>query len=151
MPTARLARAALLALASLLAAPAFALGDPWTDLGQSLAGTTGAPLLAGSGSLAGGTQTMLSLSNARPGAPAVLVAGLSALAAPFKGGVMVPALDVLVNGTTSGTGAITLSATWPPALPGGIQLWIQWWISDPAGPSGFAASNALLATSPRLP
>ena len=151
MPTVRPARAALLALAFLLAAPALALGDPWTDLGQSLAGTAGAPLLSGSGSLAGGTQATLALSGARPGAPAVLVAGLSALGAPFKGGVMVPALDVLVNATTSGTGAIALSAAWPPALPGGAGVWFQWWIVDAAGPAGLAASNALLGTTPPPP
>jgi hydroxyacylglutathione hydrolase len=150
MTTGRIVRASLLALTA-LATPAFALGDPWSDLGQSLAGTTGAPLLAGSGSLAGGTLATLSLSNAQPVAPAVLVAGLSALGAPFKGGVMVPALDVLVNGTTSGAGAIALSATWPPALPGGTGIWFQWWIVDGAGPAGLAASNALLATTPPPP
>jgi hypothetical protein len=30
----------------------------------------------------------------------------------------------------------------------GLQFWFQDWIPDPAGPAGFAASNALLATVP---
>ena len=121
---------------------------PWTDLGHALAGATGAPLLVGTGTLAPSTAVSLALTNAKPQAPALIIVGASALGAPFKGGVLVPAVDLLAQFTTGATGAITLSTTWPPALPGGIQLWIQWWISDAAGPSGFAASNALLATSP---
>ncbi|HZL99000.1 MAG TPA: MBL fold metallo-hydrolase [Planctomycetota bacterium] len=141
----------ILLAALLAAAPASALGDPWTDLGQSLGGTSGAPLLQGSGSLAAGTQATLALTNARPGSPAVLVVGLSAIDAPFKGGVMVPALDALIALGTGPTGAIPLSASWPAGLPGGTGLRFQWWISDPAGPAGFAASNALLGTTPPPP
>jgi len=121
---------------------------PWTDLGHALAGVTGAPLLVGTGTLAPSTAAALALTNARPNAPALLIIGLSALNVPFKGGVLVPALDVIAQLATGASGAITLSTTWPPAIPGGAQIWIQWWISDPAGPSGFAASNALLATTP---
>jgi DNA-binding beta-propeller fold protein YncE len=121
---------------------------PWTDLGHALAGSTGAPLLVGTGTLAPSTPAALVLTNARPNAQALLIIGLSALNAPFKGGVLVPALDAITQLATGASGAITLSTTWPPALPGGTQIWVQWWISDSTGPSGFAASNALLATTP---
>jgi len=123
-------------------------GGPWTNLGHALAGVAGAPLLVGTGTLVGGTPLSLALTGAKPAAPALLVIGLSALEAPFKGGVLVPHLDALASFTTNGAGAVTLGATWPPALPGGVKLWIQWWISDAAGPAGFSASNGLLATSP---
>src|SRR5262245_60580039 len=103
------------ALALTLAHPAAALpaGDPWTDLGQSLAGGSGAPLLTGSGSLAGGTTATLLLTNAKPSAPALLVVGLSPLNAPFKGGVMVPALTLTLNLITGAGGSIQSSSTMP--------------------------------------
>ena len=142
--------AALLSLIVARALPALP-SDPWMDLGQSLAGTSGAPVLAGSGSLAGGTLATLALSNAQPGSPALLVVGLTSLGLPFKGGVMVPSLDVLIGATTSPAGAITVSATWPGSLPTATHVWFQWWISDAGGPAGFAASNALLATTPPPP
>jgi DNA-binding beta-propeller fold protein YncE len=121
---------------------------PWTNLGHALPGVKGPPLLVGTGTLLGGAPMSLALTNAKSTAPALLVLGLSALEAPFKSGVLVPHLDALASLTTNGSGAITLSATWPPGLPGGVKLWMQYWISDAAGPAGFAASNGLLATSP---
>jgi hypothetical protein len=120
----------------------------WSDLGQALAGTSGAPILAGSGALLAGAPTSLSLSSARPNAVAVLVIGLSALNAPFKGGVLVPQADVLVSPLPTGpAGLVVLSAAWP-LLPSGFTVYFQHWISDPAGPQGFAASNALSGTVP---
>jgi glyoxylase-like metal-dependent hydrolase (beta-lactamase superfamily II) len=140
-----------LLVATFAAAPAAALGDPWTDLGQALPGVTGAPLLQGSGSLAGNTLATLALSNAAPSSLAMLVVGLNALNAPFKGGVMVPDLDVVVILGTNPSGSINLSANWPNSLPSGTEVWFQWWINDAAGPAGFAASNALLGTTPPPP
>ena len=49
----------------------------WFDLGNALAGISGPPALAGFGSLATGDPITLSLSNARPGAPAFLFLGFS--------------------------------------------------------------------------
>jgi hypothetical protein len=77
------------------------------------------------------------------------VIGLSTLHAPFKGGVMVPELDVLITGlVTNGSGSLVLSATWPSGLPSTVTAYYQYWIADPAGPAGFAASNALSGTTP---
>ena len=41
--------------------------DPWTDLGQALAGAAGAPSLEAIGSLADDTQVSLSVHDAAPG------------------------------------------------------------------------------------
>jgi glyoxylase-like metal-dependent hydrolase (beta-lactamase superfamily II) len=141
-------------LGALLAASApvaLAGGGAWTELGAALPGAGGAPALAGSGSLAGGTLATLTLTGAAPGAPATLVIGLSQLAAPFKGGTMVPQPDVLLPFTTGAGGGVALSAAWPAALPPGTQSFFQWWIADAGGPAGFAASNALLGTVPEPP
>jgi glyoxylase-like metal-dependent hydrolase (beta-lactamase superfamily II) len=141
--------AALLSLVVARAVPALP-GDPWTDLGQSLAGAGGAPLLTGSGTLAGGTTATLLLTNAKPFAPTLLVVGLSALNAPFKGGVMVPQLGLTLNLITSAGGAIQSSSIMP-SLPSGSQFWVQYWVHDETGPAGFTASNALLGTIPQPP
>jgi hypothetical protein len=61
-----------------------------------------------------------------------------------EGGVMVPAVDVLVTGLLTGpTGALSLSTTWPAALPVGFDLLMQVWIADASAPAGWAASNGL--------
>ena len=124
--------------------------SPWTDLGMGLAGTAGqTPLLVGSGELLADTQATLSLSNCLPGANVYLVAGFSELSAPFKGGVMIPSVDLL-RGPFSATGAgeFEVSVTWPAGVPSGFESWFQAWVQDAGGPAGFAASNGLMAVSP---
>ena len=73
----------------------------------------------------------------------MLFVGLSELGAPFKGGTLVPAVDLLVPLTTDAAGGTSLQATWPAGIPPGFNFWVQVWIADPGGPVGFAASNGL--------
>jgi len=121
----------------------------WTDLGQGLAGTLGTPSLVGLGPLTPGSTVASLLTNVVPNTVATLVVGLSAVHAPFKGGVWVPSLDVLVPGLPTGPlGYIHLPTTWPSGVPTGTQFYLQYWMQDPAGPKGFSASNALRATTP---
>jgi hypothetical protein len=62
---------------------------------------------------------------------------------------MVPTPSLILSGlTTSGAGALALSATWPAGIPPGFGAVFQYWIHDPAGPAGFAASNGLEAVVP---
>jgi len=119
----------------------------WDDLGDGLAGANGVPVLAGEGAPCAGGEVSLSVTDALGGTTATLVVGVSALEVPFKGGVLVPAPDVLVAGLPTGpAGALTLVATWP-ATPPGITLLVQAWIQDPAGPQGLSATNAVSATT----
>lgn len=120
----------------------------WTDLGLALGGTHGPPRGFGAGSLEGGTPMSLTLADARESATAYLVVGLTQLGAPFKGGVMVPQPDALVALPTGPAGTIVLQATWPSGLPSGLSSYFQWWIADPLGPLGFAASNGFSGTTP---
>ncbi len=122
--------------------------DPWADLGDGLSGIAGTPRLSGHGSLLAGHSMSLSLENAAPGADAFLIAGFSAIHAPFKGGVFVPARDLVADFAVGPTGTLKLDALWPEGLLPGTPLWMQYWIADAAGPFGFAASNAVKATSP---
>ncbi|MFT7465423.1 MAG: hypothetical protein ACI9EF_003790, partial [Pseudohongiellaceae bacterium] len=87
----------------------FALGAPqpiWTDQGSSLAGVSGSPFLQGCGTLVGGSQNSVDLSNAAPSALAGLFLGLSSAPVPFKGGTLLPAplfAPVLLNTSVTGT------------------------------------------------
>ncbi len=123
--------------------------DPWFDLGHALAGTTGDPLLQGVGPLTDGSDNSLDLTNALPGSTTSIIVGFAALEIGFKGGLLVPSPDVLVIGLPlDGTGALSIPFVWPSGVPSGVSLWFQHWISDPAGPKGFAASNGLKAITP---
>jgi hypothetical protein len=123
--------------------------SPFSDLGFALAGSKGEPELTGIGTLAGGTPLSLRVTSAQPFAPARLIVGTQLLQAPFKGGVLVP-LPILVLPPlpTNALGQLVFSTTWPPALPSGISLYAQAWITDAAGPAGLAATNGLKLTTP---
>ena len=121
----------------------------FTNLGHALAGTQGNPTLGGAGCLTGGSTVTLSLTRARPGASTTLLIGASALNAPFKGGILVPNPTLQIFGlVTNPAGALTLSGTHPMGLPSGANIFYQFWIPDPLGPVGFAASNGMAATMP---
>ena len=123
---------------------------PWISLGGGLAGQAGvAPLASASGDLSAGSTASLSLSDALPGSTVFLVAGLSQLGLPFKGGTLCPAPDVILSGLTAdGSGHLTAAGPWPAGVPSATQLFWQFWVADAAGPVGFAASNCLQATTP---
>ncbi|MGQ0552444.1 MAG: hypothetical protein ACT4PU_04425 [Planctomycetota bacterium] len=121
----------------------------WADLGHALEGTQGEPQLVGQGNLCPSAPGALLLSSAKPGGSAFLVTGLSSAWLPFRGGLLIPDPDFLILALPlDGTGAANLPFTFPNGVPAGLQLWFQAWIPDRAGPVGFAASNALLATVP---
>ncbi|RKY21340.1 MAG: hypothetical protein DRQ55_04615 [Planctomycetota bacterium] len=126
--------------------------DPWQDLGLGLAGVSGVPSLAGTGSLITGEAFELSLTNTVPSSTAFLIMGLARIDVAFKGGVLVPAfeapLGLFLPLATDATGGVTISDTWPGGLPAGTELFLQYWMSDASGVKGFAASNALVAWVP---
>ncbi|MFT7463548.1 MAG: putative HAF family extracellular repeat protein [Pseudohongiellaceae bacterium] len=123
--------------------------NPWTDLGSGLAGVNGVPVLEGTGSLAGGTAVSLDVSNGAPSANSWFVAGFTRIDAPFKQGILVPALDLLVGPLPlDGSGSVALPFTWPNGAPSGVSLFVQGWIVDGAGPAGWAASNGIEGVTP---
>jgi len=126
------------------------LSADWHVLGQGLDGTNGQPWFMGGGDLVAGQSIDLELERALPNTPAYLTYGLAKLNAPFKGGTLVP--DVFaptgnfMSLATDPQGSISISSTWPPGVPSGIELYMQYWIDDPGGPAGFSASNAIRGT-----
>ncbi|MFT7464746.1 MAG: hypothetical protein ACI9EF_003105 [Pseudohongiellaceae bacterium] len=121
----------------------------WTDLGNGLAGSTGVPVLTGSGPLTAGSFNPIELSNTLPLTSTFFIAGFSALNAPLKGGILVPTPDILIAGIpTDATGGWSLSSAWPPGVPTGFLTYWQTWIPDAAGVVGFAATNGLSSQTP---
>jgi len=120
----------------------------WGDVGQALIGSNGEPSLSAIGTLFPNDLVTLSLSNARPFASATLVIGFSSINAPFKGGVLVPAINIVFGQTTDFFGEAIFGGLWPSGVPSGFVTYFQYWIMDDAGPVGFAASNGLSGASP---
>ncbi|MCB9897052.1 MAG: hypothetical protein H6825_03495 [Planctomycetes bacterium] len=120
----------------------------WTDLGNGLAGAGGEPLLVGTGMLGPDAPTSLDLTNANGSATAALFVGLSAINAPFKGGTIVPAPDLVVIVTTPPTGEIPLAFVWPDTAPVGVPIYLQWAIQDAGAPVLVALSNAISGQTP---
>jgi hypothetical protein len=119
------------------------------SVGTGLAGTNGVPELIAGGTLEAASPLTFKLNEARPNAVAHFIVGFAALNAPFKGGTMVPAPSLIISGLpTDDHGQFLLDATFPPGAPGGVSLYFQYWVTDPAGPQGFAASNGVVGVTP---
>ncbi|MCB9898893.1 MAG: SBBP repeat-containing protein [Planctomycetes bacterium] len=127
----------------------FDLG-PWTDLGHGLAGFGGtAPVLSSEAALQPGSAGSIDLAGARPSSLAFFALGLDEIDAPFKFGTFVPEPLVLAPAVTDPQGSVSIPfASWSAGIPAGSTLCMQWWIVDPDGPFGYAASNGLLAVTP---
>ncbi|GJM22993.1 MAG: hypothetical protein DHS20C15_29080 [Planctomycetota bacterium] len=122
---------------------------PWVSLGQSLPAGALAPKFVGTGTLEPGSNARVELRDGLPLANAWMVLGLSELNAAFKGGVMCPAVDVLLGPfSLDASGEFGANFNFPAGVPSGTELFLQGWVSDPSGPLGFSASNCMLATTP---
>jgi len=127
----------------------FAL-PPWTNLGNGKAGTGGLfPRLTGTGTLITGSTGSLELTHAKPGALWYLFIGFAEGYVPFKGGTFVPfPAPVTVVLPTLPDGSLPLA--WPawPALPQGLTVVFQGWISDAGATKGASATNGLRGVVP---
>ncbi len=118
----------------------------WRGLGESLSGSSGRSGLGGYGELTSDGTVTLIIDRMQAFTSTFLVVGFSELAAPLKGGVLVPAVDILFDGlVTDATGRIEVPTTLPPAIPADVEIYLQAWQPDIAG--GFTATTALLGTT----
>jgi hypothetical protein len=120
----------------------------WNDRGNGLAGSSGTPVLTGSGNLLAGESLDLDLSGALPSSLSFWFVGFAALNLPFKGGTLVPAVDFLVFLPTDPAGELAVSVPLSASLPPGTEVLFQVWQADPGGPAGFSASNAVRGLVP---
>ena len=125
-----------------------AICNGWIDMGYSVQGSNGFPSLQGTGTLSVGQQGALTLTDARPGALAVLFVSFTAAPTPFFSGTLIPVPPQLeLSLFTDGAGEIALPFVWPAGLPAGFDIYLQYGIDDPGALSGVALSNALWAES----
>jgi hypothetical protein len=133
------------------ASEAFGLtaSEAWTDIAGQVSGLNGYPVLSGTGTMIGGTNISVDLTNARPSSSGVILIGASKLSFPFFGGILVPNAVLNAPFVTSPTGTFFLGpVAWPVGVPAGINLYWQEVVSDAAAPFGLAFSNALVSTTP---
>ncbi|MHC5209356.1 MAG: PQQ-dependent sugar dehydrogenase [Planctomycetota bacterium] len=124
--------------------------NAFTGLGCELAGTNGAPVLHGEGTLAIGSPGALVLTNGNPSSAGALFASIGLGSANFKGGV-VKTIPLLLNlpVATDGNGDLTLAwLAWPPGVPSGTTLGFQIALQDAGAPVGVSLSNALAGLVP---
>ena len=123
-------------------------GAPFVNLGFGQAGASGVPSLTGTGTLKPGSPYSLDLTSAAPNAAVGLAVGFSANCFNAFGTTIVPALDSLVGGLmTDGTGALSVSDTWPVTFPAGTSFYYQMAVIDPTAPFGIAFSNAMAGST----
>ncbi|MCB9899687.1 MAG: VCBS repeat-containing protein [Planctomycetes bacterium] len=126
----------------------YGTGSPFLDLGFPLAGQEGWPIQLADGSLHPGSTWSLQLCNALPSGLAAFVIGGDLLGMKFRGGMLVPSPDVIVWGLpVDPTGRLVTTGVWP-GTPSGLTFFVQWWIADPGGPQGWAASPGLRVRVP---
>ena len=106
------------------------------------------PSLTASGSLLPSTPLDLAIGGGGPGGTALVVAGSSSLHLPFKGGLLMPAPELVVPFVLDGAGGLQIATTWPPGVPSGVSLWLQAWLPDETALTGFLASPSLSFTPP---
>jgi hypothetical protein len=125
----------------------------WANEGFALGGVSGEPALRAEGSLWPLEPVRVTVMNTVPNGLGYLMYGLAAIHAPFKGGVVVPQFYPPFGNAfpwpLSPLGDATLTVPMPPSIAvSGLDLYLQVWILDPAGPAGWAASNAVKGTFP---
>jgi hypothetical protein len=123
----------------------------WDDVGGNLPFGPGLPepSLAAQGQLVAGHSIGIALSHMQQFQPTILIVGISALDAGFKGGTLWPSPDLVIPGlVTGGSGGFSLATTWPASVPTGFSIWAQSWAPDSGVPQGFCASNGVHATAP---
>jgi hypothetical protein len=104
-------------------------------------GSEGVPQMLAQGEPSVGQPVSFTLDGALPGAPAILIVGLSELGAKFKSGTLVPHPDWFSPIVFVGAGgAASLGGNWPAGAPAGTPFWFQWWLADPGAAKGWAGT-----------
>jgi hypothetical protein len=123
-------------------------GGPLLDLGHAKSGSSTWPTMIAAGEFQGGDAASFHMYEVwgMGVAQVVLVAGLSQAYAPFHGGVMVPAVDLVLGPfAVNGSGEVELSLHWPQGIPSGTVLTLQYWN---AFQTQYSATSAVQVTTP---
>ena len=122
---------------------------PVTDMGGASVGSSGKPVLTGSGPLTPASPLTITLANAKPGAPLLLWLTFTSSPAAIFGGTLYPLPNpISFTFVANPTGGLTLPTTWPPGIPAGADLFLQFLVKDTGAATNFVLSNALKLTTP---
>ena len=106
------------------------------------------PRLSGAGPLKPNTLVTLFAQDVPANGLVTLVAGLVRIDLPFRGGVLVPAPDLVLPGFASASdGSLEVSFLLPHNVPMGTDFYLQGWAAEPLSPTGLVSTNGLQATS----
>src|SRR5262245_29394799 len=108
----------------------------------------GKPWLFMHGNMSSGLPWTVRVDHGLPDNLALLCLGLSAVSLPFKGGVLVPAADLVVSVVLDASGVFEQSADAPAGITPVLSLWLQAWMPDAAGPKGWSATRAQMSPPP---
>jgi hypothetical protein len=123
-------------------------GSPWLDVGGSLTGSNGFPIMLADVPLVAGEPYSIRLENGLPNGAGKLFVGLAPLFAPFKQGVMVPTPAFIFGPALLDAGGAVEFAGLFPAGASGAEIWMQWWMPQAGGPAAWAASSGVRAQVP---
>ena len=122
---------------------------PFTDMGGASVGSSGKPVLTGSGPLTPASPLTIALANAKPGAPTLLwLTFSSSPTAKFGGTLYALPNPISFSFVANGAGGLSLPTTWPAGIPAGTDLFLQFLIKDTGAATNFVLSNALKLTTP---
>ncbi|RKY21764.1 MAG: hypothetical protein DRQ55_03205 [Planctomycetota bacterium] len=123
----------------------------WVNLGSAWQPVPGSiePSLSAGGDLSGHSWVHYFVDTDVSTSSITLVVGLAQIDLAFRGGVLVPAPDLLVEGfSTNASGHLRMSFIIPDILPPELDLYHQVWIVDGSAPGGLVATNGLRGTTP---
>jgi len=109
------------------------------DLGFALTGSNGTPAQSITFVKPAVRVAVTSAPKNRPG---LVVIGARQAPMPFLGGTLVPSPDIAAPIVADANGDVATLFPAPGSFPTGVTVYVQSWFLDPAGPKGFAATNA---------
>ncbi len=123
-------------------------GD-WTNLGGGSPGVGGLPTLNATGTLVPGTAFQIDLTNAPPSV--LMLAWLAFDPTPiavFGGTLHATPYDLQFLRVSDGAGSFSEGGLWPPGVPAGTELTLQFLVQDVSVLAGITLSNGERATAP---
>ena len=123
--------------------------EEWTNLGGGSPGSGGVPALTANGTLVVATPFQIDLANAPPSA--LMLAWLAFDPTPIAalGGTLhASPADVQFFRVSDGAGALSEGGPWPPGVPPGTELTLQFLVQDLSVPAQITLSNAVRKLSP---
>ncbi len=120
----------------------------FADLGKSLTGTNGAPVLSIDGPM---NAVKVAVSNATASSVGYFLVSGSRVDLPFVGGTLIPNIGAAVGFAaipTNGSGGFAFPPVNLSGLPSGTKLYCQFGIGSSGAPGNVALSNGVQITAP---